>query len=136
MARAKTDLQQKMSRQKRKPRRLAENASTQNLSPRTGQDPVRVHKDVWVLHPEHHGTAVAKGRAGTHYKVQKSKLPSNRPCEVGVQWVQVEDVFVQGVTPMYAAKQPHLHVMEDALSSTTEGMAWVMWNTDYLLEIM
>ncbi|KAG0608824.1 hypothetical protein M758_8G135900, partial [Ceratodon purpureus] len=129
-------LQQKTSRQKRKPKRLTESGAAQTLVPRTGQDPVRMHKDVWVLHPEHSGTAVAKGRAGTHYKVQKSKMPWNRPCEVGIQWVHVEDVFVQGVNPMYASKQTHIHVMEDALSSTSEDMGWVMWNTDYLLEIM
>ena len=38
--------------------------------------------------------------------------------------------------PHVTAKQTHIQVMEDAISSTTEGMALVMWNTDYLLEIM
>ena len=37
------DLKQKMSRQKRKPKRLAETDATQNLTPRTGQ----------VLRPPH-----------------------------------------------------------------------------------
>lgn len=99
------------------------------------QDPVRMHKDVWVLHPEHHGTAVARGRAGTHYKVQRSKIPPGRPCEMGVQWVHVQDVFVPGVVPMYAGKQPHIHVMEDALGNSNDDASWVMWNTDFLLEI-
>lgn len=99
------------------------------------QDPIRVHKDVWILHPEHHGTAVARGRAGTHYKVQKSKQPRDRPCDVGVQWVLVQDVFVPRVAPMYAAKQGHIRAMEDALESSSAEATWVMWNTDYLLEI-
>ncbi|KAG0504664.1 hypothetical protein M758_N028100 [Ceratodon purpureus] len=78
-------LKQKMASQKRKPRRLAEDESSQTLSLRTGQDPVRMHKDVLILHPEYWGTAIAKGRAGTHYTVPKSKLPSDRPYEHGVQ---------------------------------------------------
>ena len=94
-----------------------------------------MHKDVWILHPEHHGRAVARGRAGAHYKIQKSKLPRDRPCEPGMQWVLVQDVFLQGVTPMYAGKQGHVRVLEDALESGSENATWVMWNTDFLLEI-
>ncbi|KAG0595539.1 hypothetical protein M758_UG175100 [Ceratodon purpureus] len=119
-------LKQKMARQKRKPKRLAEEESTQVLAPRTGQDPVRMHKDVWILHPEHWGTAIAKGRAGTHYKVPKSKMPIDRPCDHGVQWVQVEDVFVTGVTPMYASRQKDARVMEDATPSSSKNGSWLM----------
>lgn len=95
-----------------------------------------MHKDVWVLHPEHWGTAVAKGRAGTHYKVQKSKMPADRPCEHGVQWVHIEDVFVTGVTPMYASKQKEIALMEDALAKGSKDASWLMWNSDYLLEVL
>lgn len=95
-----------------------------------------MHKDVWILHPEHWGTAIAKGRAGTHYKVPKSKMPIDRPCDHGVQWVQVEDVFVTGVTPIYASRQKDARVMEDATPSSSKNGSWLMWNTDYLLEVV
>ncbi|KAG0593832.1 hypothetical protein M758_UG023500 [Ceratodon purpureus] len=109
-------LNQEMARQKKKPKRLTENASAQELLPRAGQDPVRVHKEVWILHPEHRGTAVAQGKCGAHYKMPKSKLPSNRPCEAGVQWVHVQSVFVPGVAPMFGSKQKHIRTLEDALT--------------------
>ena len=95
-----------------------------------------MHKDVWILHPEHTGTAIAKGRSGIHYKVQKSKIPRGMPCAPGIQWVLVQDVFVPGIAPMYSSKQPGVRIMEDAMSSTSEDSTWVMWNTDYLREIL
>jgi len=75
-------------------------------------------------------------RSGIHYKVPKSKLPLDRPCETGIQWVHVQDVFVPGVAPMYAAKQRDIQVMEDAMALSSDGITWVMWNTDYLLEVL
>lgn len=100
------------------------------------QEPIRMHKDVWILHPEHHGTVVAKGRSGFHYKVAKSKLPRDRPCEIGIQWVCVQDVFLPGVAPMYASRQSHVRIMEDAMAAKDDGGEWIMWNTDFLLEVL
>ena len=94
-----------------------------------------MHKDVWILHPEHPGTTIAKGRSGTHYRVQKSKMPKDRPFETDMLWVLVEDVFVLKVTPIYAAKQTKVRSMEDALPTTSGEAMWVMWNTDFLLEV-
>lgn len=87
---------------------------------------------MYILHPEHHGAAIAEGRAGVHYKLPKSKM-EGRVCEPGVQWVYVQRVFVPGIRPMYADKQEHVRIMEDTLSDFVEN-AWIMWNPDYLLE--
>ena len=94
-----------------------------------------MNKDVWILHPEHRGTAVAQGKCGAHYKMPKSKLPLNRPCELGVQWVHVKSVFVPGVAPMFAAKQTHIRTLEDAITDDFDDSGWVMWCTDYILEV-
>lgn len=100
------------------------------------QDPIRLHKDVWVMHPEHNETAIAKGRSGAHYKMAKSRIPFNRPCKVGVQWVHIEDVFLPSTVPMYAGKQKSIRIMEDAVVFGTESDGWVMWNCDYLREVV
>ena len=65
----------------------------------------------------------------------KTKLPADMPCEVGTQWVNVQAVFVPGVTPMYAAKQRGVKIMEDAIGAKGDGYGWVVWNTDFLLEV-
>ena len=95
-----------------------------------------MHKDVWILHPEHFRTAIAKGQSGIHYKVPKSKMPVDKLCKQGKQWVNVENVFMPGVTPMYSSKQKNARVMEDAIASNSKGAAWIMWNMDYLLEVV
>ena len=100
------------------------------------QDPIRAHKVVWILHPEHHGTAIAQGKAGVHFKMQRSKIPANMPCEHGVQWVNVQSVFVPGIIPMYSSKQTAIRIMEDAISRESKSDGWVMWNTDYLREVI
>lgn len=68
-----------------------------------------------------------------HYKMPKSKM-EGRVCTVGVQWVNVQRVFVPGIAPMYASKQLHVRIMEDVLGDFVDD-AWVMWNTDYLLDV-
>ncbi|KAG0597250.1 hypothetical protein M758_UG324000 [Ceratodon purpureus] len=100
------------------------------------QDPIRAHKIVWILHLEHHGTAVAQGTAGVHYKMAKSKILVTMPCEVGVQWVHVQNVFIPGINPMYSSKQKAVRIMEDAISRESGSDGWIMWNTDYLREIL
>ena len=97
---------------------------------------MRIHKDVWILHPEHRGTAVAKGRAGVHYKVSKSKLPLDKPCKNGIQWISIEDVFVPAIVPMYATKQNGISILEDALASSSNTSTWLMWNAEYLQEVL
>ena len=96
------------------------------------QVPVPPSKAVYLIHPDHHGDAIAEGTSGVHYRMPKSKL-EGRVCDIGVQWVYVHRVFVPGITPMYKNKQPHLSVVEDALTDFTDD-AWIMWNPDYILE--
>ena len=100
------------------------------------QEPIRPSKEVWILHPEHYDTAIAQGKSGVHYKMARSKMPEDKPCEPGVQWVHVQSVFVPGVVPMYAGKQKHLRIVEDTIATKSEGGGWMMWSTDYLLEVL
>lgn len=99
------------------------------------QDPVRAHKTVWILHPEHHGTAIGQGKAGAHFRMAKSKIPVDMPCDHGVQWVHVQSVFVPGICPMYSSRQRAVRIMEDTISRESGSDGWVMWNTDYLREV-
>jgi hypothetical protein len=54
--------------------------------------------------------------------------------EDGVQLVHIQHVFFPGVLSMYATKQRHITVLEDALKSNFVDDGWVQWNTDFLVE--
>ena len=89
-------------------------------------------KAVYLIHPDHHVDAIAEGTLGVHHRMPKFKLEC-RMCDIGVQWVYVHAVFVPGILPMYKNIQPHLRVVEDALTDYTDD-AWIMWNPDYIFE--
>jgi hypothetical protein len=95
--------------------------------------PVALNRAVYIIHPDHHGDAIAKGKAGVHYKLPKGKM-EGRVCDIGVQWVHVQRVFLPGVRPMYWKKQSHVMVVEDAITDFAED-AWIQWNPDYLIEM-
>ena len=89
-------------------------------------------KALYLLHPEHHGYAIAERKAGVHYKTPKSKMEGRDCTNVGVQWVSVQRVLVPNIVPMYASRQTHIRIMEDVPGDFVKD-AWVVWNTDYLL---
>jgi hypothetical protein len=97
--------------------------------------PILHNKPVWVLHPEgKYGVPVAYGKTGIHWKCQKAKNPDAADLEDGVQLVHIQHVFFPGVLPMYATKQRHITILEDALKSNFVDDGWVQWNTDFLVE--
>jgi hypothetical protein len=96
---------------------------------------VPLHTDVWILHPEHPGKAIGKGKAGVSWKTPKSKSLTSIVCEVGAQLVMIEQVLYPNIKPMYQAHQLHLDVLEDALNSAFVNDCWVMWGSNYLLPV-
>jgi hypothetical protein len=73
---------------------------------------------VWVLHLEgKYGVPVAYGKTGAHWKCLKAKHPVAAELEEGVQLVYIQHVFFPGVIPMYASKQPHIAIFDNALKS-------------------
>jgi hypothetical protein len=97
--------------------------------------PLSRNKPVWVLHPEgKYGVPVAYGKTGAHWKCQWQKDPQAPELEEGVQLVHIQHVFFPAVVPMYASKQPHISVLDDALKSNFVDDGWVLWHTDFLVE--
>ncbi len=59
-----------------------------------------LNRAVYIIHPDHHGDAIAEGKAGVHYKLSKGMM-GDKVCNIGVQWMHVQGVFLPRVQPMY-----------------------------------
>ena len=94
-----------------------------------------MNHECFILHLEKYGLRVAMGSAGVSWKTPKVKNPEGIHCDLGVQMVHVQHIFVTGIIPMFTKENNHIKVLDECLDTLFPSTAWVRWHTHFLAPV-